>query len=633
MFGQLHRMDRHTWLLTAILCIATILRFQNLGAIEHNVDHAYPIWQALMTLDRGVFPVTAQGTSVLFANPALTGYLFIPWVALTRSPIGAYIFVISLNTIAVWLAYKAAVLLLDKPRALIAVFLMAVNPWVIEYSRTTWVQALIPFWACLIFWLLTPVLIGCASHPGRRLVFAAAATAAMTQSYLLAFLILAPISVLLLLFRAQLRWRPLAVGIAIVAATTAIYALGLFAQRQETLERIQSFSSSQSKLSAEAWTHAVRLVSGQNYAISRGIDAPPYDWFLRQNLSEGVHYAILCALLAGIILSIHALLKRTTDARFGLISLIWFGLPILFMTYVSKPVHPFYLLLTLPAGYILAAKGAGILLRWRLSAIVLPLFGVFAGTLLGINALRYAQETLATPGAHNLGALPVSQGVDAMHRLLPPEVRTPGSVVFADVDEWTLNSLAGFLFPVDRDIRVEQITYVPHGGATYLLFGVPDKQAPTPLNAADSARVTLDDGTYIQRYRISAYPTKGEVVKSEQGISFLGWQLDTPLKAGTTANLVTYWRIDELKLERSEWLLGPFAHVYDASGSRVVVASGAVVPGAAWRLNDVHIQRIPITIPDNSTAPFKLVIGQYDGVHNLNAIFLPDYSATITLLP
>src|SRR6185436_17327156 len=101
------RLDPTHFVLAATLFLAAFLRFQHLDAIQHNVDHAYPIWQALMTLDRGVFPVTAQGTSVLFANPALTGYLFVPWVALTRSPIGPYIFVIVLNTLAVWSAYSA----------------------------------------------------------------------------------------------------------------------------------------------------------------------------------------------------------------------------------------------------------------------------------------------------------------------------------------------------------------------------------------------------------------------------------------------------------------------------------------------------------------------------------------------
>src|SRR3954469_18606947 len=85
--------------LAAILLLAAFLRFQHLDAIQHNVDYAYPIWQALTTLDRGSLPITAQGTSVLFANPALTGYLYVPWVALTRSPLGPTIFVIVLNTL------------------------------------------------------------------------------------------------------------------------------------------------------------------------------------------------------------------------------------------------------------------------------------------------------------------------------------------------------------------------------------------------------------------------------------------------------------------------------------------------------------------------------------------------------
>src|SRR5262245_24886647 len=108
----------------AILVIAAALRLQNLHAIQHNIDQAYPIWQALMTLDRGVWPVIGQNTSILIPNPTLTGYLLIPWVALTRSPLGPYLFVITLNTLAVWLAYRASALLIGHQRALMAAFFM-----------------------------------------------------------------------------------------------------------------------------------------------------------------------------------------------------------------------------------------------------------------------------------------------------------------------------------------------------------------------------------------------------------------------------------------------------------------------------------------------------------------------------
>lgn len=145
-----------------ITLLAVFLRLQNLGAVEHNVDHAYPISQALHSLEQGVFPITAQGTSVLFANPPLTGYLFLVPLSLSRSPYGVYLFVIALNTLAVPLSYVTARRLLPRGDgfALIVAFLVAVNPWVVEYSRTTWVQCLLPFGVMLVFWLFVPLWLG-----------------------------------------------------------------------------------------------------------------------------------------------------------------------------------------------------------------------------------------------------------------------------------------------------------------------------------------------------------------------------------------------------------------------------------------------------------------------------------------
>ena len=126
------------FVLALILLLALVARFRYLPTIEHNIDHAYPVWQAMTTLDRGALPVAGQETSVLFANPALTGYLFLPVVALTRSPLAVYVLVIALNWLGVLLAYRAARALIPARLALVAAGLMAVNPWIIEYSRTSW---------------------------------------------------------------------------------------------------------------------------------------------------------------------------------------------------------------------------------------------------------------------------------------------------------------------------------------------------------------------------------------------------------------------------------------------------------------------------------------------------------------
>ncbi len=123
--------------LIVILAVAAALRFTDLPAVRLNIDHAYPIAQALDTLDHGALP--------------LTGYLFVPVLALTRSALAVVVFVVLLNTAAVYFCYRATADLLDSPwLGLAAAWLMAVNPWVIEFSRTTWVQCLLPFQTTVI---------------------------------------------------------------------------------------------------------------------------------------------------------------------------------------------------------------------------------------------------------------------------------------------------------------------------------------------------------------------------------------------------------------------------------------------------------------------------------------------------
>src|SRR5690606_22502515 len=128
--------------------------------------------------------------------------------------------------------------------------------------------------------------------------------------------------------------------------------------------------------------------------------------------------------------------------------LIWFGLPVLMMSYVGQPVHPFYQLLGLPAGYALVGWAMTL---FRLKPAVIAVLLVPFAILMAINSQRFAQETAAAPGVHDLGALPLDYGIQlgqTVKRHLPE-----GGVVYAEVDEWTLNSFAGTTFPLVRDTR------------------------------------------------------------------------------------------------------------------------------------------------------------------------------------
>lgn len=618
--------------LPLILLVAALLRLQNLPAIEHNVDHAYPIWQGLMTLEQGYLPLTAQGTSVLFANPALTGYLYLPALIVARSPFSVYLLVIALNTLGVWFTYAAGRDLFGQRVGLIAALLIALNPWMIEYSRTSWVQALLPFFGPLIFWLLTSVWTGEAPRPRRRFLIGCGALAVMTQTYLLAFAALAPVGLLSFLYRRRIGWRTLLVGAFLILIPTALYGAALLSDSVSATAKLREFGQGGARLSAEAWIHAVRLVTGHEYAASRGLNAPIRDAVLRFNLSEIAHFALLAALIAGGVI----LLGRIRHDPRALITLIWFALPPLMMSYVSRPVHPFYLLLTLPTGHLLAGMGLAWAGQWlkrtspRLSVgIGLTAVSAF-GLLCTLNVVRYAEESLSTPGIDGLTALPVGVGVEMVQKTILPGLR-PGQVVFADIDSWILNSLSGRLFEVDRDVNVDQTRHYPAQGGKYLFFH--PAQTPQPLTYVDDLKkvLTFGDHTWVESFPIdTGVPDHLQLrleLPSDRGVTLWAAQFDGELLPGTAVDLRLAFAINALPPERTQWLFAPFAHLYDGTGTRILISDGAVMPGWGWRQDEVQIKRLILNIPVGAQPPFQVRVGLYDGVHNLSALFtLPDGS-------
>ena len=618
-------------LLGLIIALGAILRFQQVGLIEHNVDHAYPIWQALMTLDQGRWPLLGQGTSVLFANPPLTGYLYLPLVALFRSPLPVYLAVIALNTLAIPLAYTALRPLIGITAALVAAFLVAVNPWVIEYSRTTWVQSLLPFFACLLAWLLFPILRGASARPGRRLLLTGLAAAIAVNTYLLAYLFLAPIGVLFVLFWRQVPKRALLGAALIVAAPAAIYALALLSDPAGLSDRLQAFGGNGLAVSSEALLHALRLVTGADYPLARGAAAPepaPGFWSTVETGSTLVAILLTALVLVGGARGLMAFARRSSERDAGLILLVWFGLPVLAMSVVSQVVHPFYLLLTLPAGAGLAGWGAD----WAIHRVTTPgarralltgavIVAVGIAAIETASALRYSLETAALPGAHGLGALPLQDGLALGEQIRA--ARPAGGTVLADVDEWTLASFTGQTFPFIRDARAPVVTILPAGGGVYVSAAAPDEAVPVLPISGGQNPLSLADGVVLTVDALPASPalppdsTPLEAI-GDRGIDLVGYalrQLD-----GNEYALQTIWRVTDPALAAGN-LFAPFAHLFDASGQRVAVADGQAVPPFEWRAGDLHVQEIRFQVE----APVTLAVGQYDGAAGVNVVFrLPD---------
>ena len=474
-----------------------------------------------------------------------------------------------------------------------------------------------------VAWLLWPVLMGQARRPGRRLLLALVMVTALSQTYLLAFFVVVPAGLLLLIFRRRLPRRALLVGGAIFMAAAAIFGAAGRADLDSARARARTFTDDGARVSLDAWNHAVRLVSGNDYAIARGTAAPADDSARRHQLERVAHGVLLAALLLGMGASLAALRRPGHQRDAAIIALVWFGLPVIAMSYTENPVHPTYLLLTLPAGYVLAAWGVGVILRphhSRLGAAAVVALALPFAALMLTNSARYYQETAALPGQHGLGALPVGDGLqlgDALLRHLPS-----GGVVYADMPEWIANSFAGMLFPVIRDTRAPAFYTIPARGG---LFVSVNGAEPPPVAAAQRAEeLHLADGTRIS---IDALPPAAEAdlpghpldVTSEQGLRLLRYELTG---AGTDWTLTTVWRVDSISDEVWQRIYTPFVHVHDASGERVRIVHGEGLPGYAWAVGDVHVYRMTFDVPADG-APFELRLGQYDGLHNANLIFTP----------
>lgn len=621
-----------------IVAVALVVRFRYLLYIEHNVDHAYTVWQAMRTLDAGVFPLAGQGTSVLFANPPLTGYLYIPVVALTRSPLGVYLFLIALNTFGVWFSYRAVRALLGDWAGVFAAALMAVNPWMIEYSRTIWVQGLLPFFVSGVAWLLWPVLTGRAQKPERSLTLALIMTTALAHTYLLAYLIVAPVGALIVLFWRRLPKRALMIGASIFLVVAVLYGLGLLSNWDDVNESVSDFGASPARITTDAWDAAARLVTGAEYELARGTEAPTNDSALRHDVSQVAHGVVLGLLIVGIGRAIYAVFRRTDHRDTAVILLVWFFLPVVAMSYTGNPVHTFYQLMGIPAGYGLAAWGlltvAEVPLP-RMRTTVAYAAGIallpFAALML-TNSARYYQETAATPSAHGFLAMPLESGL-RLGQVIDDALPESG-VVFVDAEAWIVNSFAGRVFPAVWDTRAPSFYTLPANGGLMIRLST---DAPPVVNES-TERVSLSQ-------RDEAFMWI-DVLPPVQAITLSGETLDIPTAQGltlhrydlvalddTTWEIVTHWRVDAPPDEAVEWILQPFIHVFDAEDTQVVNVSGEGLPGFRWSVGDLHVHRSTFTLPQDATGPFTIQVGQFDGGQNTRLTFLPpDAEPTTALL-
>jgi hypothetical protein len=286
--------------------------------------------------------------------------------------------------------------------------------------------------------------------------------------------------------------------------------------------------------------------------------APANDTKRRSSLSDTLHIIWGAAMATGGAWAVVQVSRqRSAPQNAALIMLlVWFMLPVLMMSYMSRVVHPFYLLLTVPAGHGLAAIRIAPLLRRRSGVIGVLALIIVTGGINGLNTIRFAENTAAHPG-EDLPTLPLQESL-ALGRRIRAE-RAPGMAMFSPMDEWTPVTLAGQVFHVETPDTFDHATVIPRKGGPYITMQRPstetaDDLSALPLVAQPIANpLVLDDGAVITLWRAQqsdADIPQAADIPSVIDVRFAGWGLNGDLLPSAVVTLDTYWLVDALHADR-----------------------------------------------------------------------------------
>lgn len=607
-----------------MLLLGVVVRFMQMGLIRYGYDQSYPAFQALALLDGGQWPVIGQPSSVFLDNPALMPYLQALPLLIARTPWAVQAFILLLNSAAVAFVYRVAADLLGRRAGLIAAFLFAVSPWVVFFSRTTWVQSLVPFFMAMIAWGLWPSFVN--EKVGALRFFAGGVALTMlTQTYVGAWGVLPQIVLLLLIFRRRVPRRAFLAALAIFLVATILYAGGLATRADVNAGKSASFLSEAGEglsLSSIGLRHALRFVNGIDYRPTYAAGNPPGG--LWPSLSWIAVSLLTAALVAGVVRAFVSLRRPGRERRLGTVLLVWFFVPVLLTSVAGAfAVHPHYLLLSLPAGHILVAWGLAPLLRRRVTAFATAAALIAVG-LISTHDLYRANELVArTPTQPQFDGWSLAAGAQAgraLRELITEDSGPYPRRIAADGDKALLSGLSATYVQPVRGVAYPDFVLLPADETLVYAFdgnlGVPERLRPL-LEEAPEHALAFADGARLAfaRTRPDAVALDGLAVvpvnrRSDAGLTLIGYTL-SPLPDGAL-ELVTAWRADGLHPERGEWYVAASYHLLDAAGDLLGNIEAYGQWAYRWEQGDIYLERviIPGPIPEGA----RLEIGLFDSV-------------------
>ncbi|MCL5962099.1 MAG: glycosyltransferase family 39 protein, partial [Chloroflexi bacterium] len=343
--------------LAAIIALAALLRTWQIDLVEFKMDESGWLSVASDLIDRGSLPqigsVDPSTRNTMGIHiPPLMAYLMALPLLLSRSPAFATGFVALMNVLAVVLVYLLAGRYFGRLEGQTAALLYAGSATAAFYSRKVWSNYMLAPFVVLLFITMYGLFV----ERKRWYLAAALFLASWAMQLHISTLPVAAVLVLLaLLFRRELHWKPLAVGL-LSGITLWIPYLAWIAQNQtDDLSVILSFLSRGTPVvDLDGVRGAIEMVVTGRTEVGVSVKAPT--WIPSFQNFYWFDYLFVSLLAGGVAIALKRAFSPWSDPRTrksNLILLLWVILPVLVATRHSIAVQRFYMLPLQPALYIL----------------------------------------------------------------------------------------------------------------------------------------------------------------------------------------------------------------------------------------------------------------------------------------
>ncbi len=620
--------SKQTWALILILIVAAVLRLSQVGASEFQFDEANVLNIAASIADGRALPSAGHWTSIGIRNTPLLSYLWALPILISRNPSLIVGLSALLDTLAILLTYKFVAKFFSIQAGLAAALLFATGPWAIHWSRRVAPQNL-PIITILLLTFLYFLVIQRRSWAVVPFMIALGLgfqTQIKTAFY-------GPAVILtLLIYRDRLRWRPLLVGLSLLALLVipyGIYILGSWGEIWSALSR--NVLKNPSALDGRALQYWLWIVSGAHLEDGLGAAAHLYSPYAQLLGGVTIFVGLLTLLGLGVALS-KAIRWPKTHENYVLL-LIWSVTPFLPLVWHSAPIYLSYLTNLFPLPFIWCGIGAAAalsqgrrLVSYAVAAGLLASLVVQAASVSVFYGYLNRYGTLGgygRPLGHWLAIADGARKQAARAGLTELAVIAPGTAPASEGPPATLSYLLNrsldLYFLGRGDTR--SVLLSSERNRLYLVMKG-DGEVRRFLGALGESKgdLVLADGLVVSFFVLSAHPLDHWLalpsetldVRLENGVVFEGYDLPAEVRLGDRLQIVTYWRFDTVNARDRQGYWQGFAHFVDGSGKRWSQQDAFGLDSNRWRNGDILVQWYEMGVPtDAPPGDYRIHLGLY----------------------